>query len=146
MDNLTATIGRHEKIQPMRNEMKGSRLPIFFLFSFLVFILAATLGTSWQCSTGGGWEDDDTGDCNCPSTPVDRCRQACDVIYGCGFYLPDAGTGAPLSVVECRSGCEKDPGNIDCVDNCVDSYQDDGDCDDLERCVADLCAIPIGRY
>ena len=115
-------------------------LRTFAEFLFSLFILASVLSPVYECGGGADDADDDAS-----STPIERCRDACDVLYGCGIAIPDDETGAPLSVVECRAGCEKEPGNIECVDSCIDQYQINGDCDDLQGCVSDMCAIPVGK-
>jgi hypothetical protein len=117
---------------------------ISFRFAMLAFIVFASVNSTMiMCNTDDSTLDDDTAGCDCDSTPVQRCRADCDTLYGCGLILPDGQTGTPLSNVECRAGCEKDPGNVDCVDQCVRDYEDGLTCGDLQACVSDGCGIPV---
>ncbi|MCZ7585345.1 MAG: hypothetical protein M5R36_19515 [Deltaproteobacteria bacterium] len=115
-----------------------NRLAGTFLLASVLFLAAGA--PTYSC--GGGTEEDETDEAEV--SPAERCRQACSALYGCGLFLPDGVSGVPLSLTQCRSGCGDDPGNIACVEQCVEDFEVNEFCEDLEGCVADVCAVPIG--
>ncbi len=100
-------------------------------------IFLALAAPTWQC--GSSEEIYDESDL----TPAQRCAKDCDMIYACGYALPDDLTGAPLSLAACRAGCDDAPGNVDCLDDCRESYTFNETCTDVEPCVSDACGIPL---
>ena len=109
-------------------------LRIILVLLFAVVALAPT----YECGGDNSTEDEAED-----LTDEQRCRRDCDALYGCAIALPDDQTGVPLSLPQCRAGCGEDPGNVGCVDQCVEDFYINDSCGDLEACVSDVCGVPI---